>query len=705
MRKIIGIILTLTLLLLSLLVIVTPMSSDKQYLFGLSVIVAVFILGRFKTKKSVLAMLVFSLLMSTRYVWWRATTTLHFDSTLEMVLGSLLFAAEIYSWTILVLGYVQMAWPLERPIAPMPKDRSTWPTVDIYVPSYNESLDVVRDTVLAAQCIEYPQDKVKVYILDDGKRDEFRDFAAEAGVGYLTRPDNSHAKAGNLNHAMTITEGELICVFDCDHVATRVFLQATVGEFFRDDKLALIQTPHHFYSPDPFERNLTAAKKVPHEGALFYGPVQQGNDNWNATFFCGSCAVIRRSALEEVGGFAVETVTEDAHTALKLQRRGWNTAFLDIPLAAGLATERLALHVNQRIRWARGMTQIFRIDNPLLGRGLKLTQRLCYLNAMLHFQYGLPRVVFLTSPLVFMLFNLNIISSSATLIFSYVLPHLVLSTIVNSRITGRYRYAFWGEIYETVMAFHLILPTLLSLISPRLGKFNVTDKGDLTDRDYFDAYTVRPLIITVLLMVGSMIWVGVRYYMNYYTGIDPRVILFNIAWGCFSTIILLASIAVAKESKQIRKTIRIYANLPTKVLFSDGSHMLTRTFDISMGGARVALQKEEDLRYKVPVQIELGLGNEIAHVPLRAAGVGNNDIRVEFDNLPLSERRKLVRVVLSRADAWFKPPHAPDRPLASFAGILQCVWELFFGRKKSNATVKCKMATVAKKQEEVKHAL
>jgi cellulose synthase (UDP-forming) len=117
------------------------------------------------------------------------------------------------------------------------------------------------------------------------------------------------------------------------------------------------------------------------------------------------------------------------------------------------------------------------------------------------------------------------------------------------------------------MAFHLILPTLLSLISPRLGKFNVTDKGDLTDRDYFDAYTVRPLIITVLLMVGSMMWVGVRYYMNGYAGIDPRVILFNIAWGCFSTIILLASIAVAKESKQIRKTIRIYASLPTKVLF------------------------------------------------------------------------------------------------------------------------------------------
>nr|WP_318383909.1 UDP-forming cellulose synthase catalytic subunit [uncultured Enterobacter sp.] len=705
MRKIIRIFFTLVLLLVSLLVVITPMSSDKQYFFGLSVIVIVFIIGRFKGKKPVLAMLVFSLMMSTRYIWWRATTTLRFDSTLEMVLGGLLFAAEIYSWTILVLGYVQMAWPLKRPIAPMPQDKSRWPTVDIYVPSYNESLDVVRDTVLAAQCIEYPQDKVQVYILDDGKRDEFRDFAAEVGVGYITRSDNNHAKAGNLNHAMTLTHGELICVFDCDHVATRVFLQATVGEFFRDDKLALIQTPHHFYSPDPFERNLTAARRVPNEGALFYGPVQQGNDNWNATFFCGSCAVIRRSALNEVGGFAVETVTEDAHTALKLQRRGWNTAFLAIPLAAGLATERLALHVNQRIRWARGMTQIFRVDNPLLGRGLTLTQRLCYLNAMLHFQYGLPRVVFLTSPLVFMLFNLNIISSSATLIFAYVLPHLVLSTVVNSRITGRYRYAFWGEIYETVMAFHLILPTLLSLVSPRLGKFNVTDKGDLTDRDYFDALTVRPLIVTVLLMVGSMMWVGARYFMHDYAGIDPRVILFNIAWGCFSSITLLASIAVAKETRQVRKTIRVNASLPAKVLFSDGSHMMTHTLDISMGGARVALAKGEDLSYKAPVQIELGLGNDIAHVPIRTAGIGAGDIRMEFDRLPLNERRKLVRVVLSRADAWFKPPHAPDRPLASFLGILQCVWELFFGRRKPANGVHCKMAAVPRKAEEVKHAI
>ena len=135
-------------------------------------------------------------------------------------------------------------------------------------------------------------------------------FAADVGVGYITRNDNKHAKAGNLNHALTLTQGELICVFDCDHVATRVFLQATVGGFLKDPMLALVQTPHYFYSPDPFERNLSVGRNIPNEGMLFYGPIQQGNDNWNATFFCGSCAVIRREALAQIGYIGEQTPGE-----------------------------------------------------------------------------------------------------------------------------------------------------------------------------------------------------------------------------------------------------------------------------------------------------------------------------------------------------------------------------------------------------------
>ncbi|MDU1085456.1 MAG: glycosyltransferase, partial [Leclercia adecarboxylata] len=452
MKKALFYLLLLVLAPIAVLIIITPMDSQKQYIFGLITIGVLFLLGFSKHHRISIIMMVVAVLMSTRYIWFRATQTLHFNSEIETILGIGLFLAELYIWVIIILSYLQNLFPLQRKIVPLPDDMAQWPTVDIYIPSYNESLEVVRDTVLAAQCLDYPADKLKIYLLDDGKRSEFAVFAANVGVGYITRNDNSHAKAGNLNHAMKLTKGELICVFDCDHVATRIFLQATVGAFLIDPKLALMQTPHYFYSPDPFERNLSAGRDIPNEGQLFYGQIQRGNDNWNATFFCGSCAVIRRSALEEIGGFAVETVTEDAHTALKMQRLGWKSAYLDIPLAAGLATERLVVHVIQRTRWARGMTQILRVDNPLFGRGLKWQQRLCYLNAMLSFQFALPRVAFLTAPLAYLLFNLNIIHSSASLIFAYMLPHLFLCIYVNSRVNGRFRYSFWGEIYDLVLA-------------------------------------------------------------------------------------------------------------------------------------------------------------------------------------------------------------------------------------------------------------
>lgn len=686
MQKTLKIVTSILLLFLFILLIIIPLDSDKQFLLGGVLIVFTFFIGIFKNKKLQLALILISLLCTSRYIWWRATTTLYFDSYIELILGSLLFIAELYSLAILLFGYIQTCWPLKRTIAPLPKDTSLWPTVDLFIPTYNESIDIVKDTALAAQCIEYPKDKLKIYILDDGKRDAFRQLAEDIQVGYMIRPDNNHAKAGNLNHALTKTHGELICIFDCDHVATRVFLQATVGAFLVDEKLALIQTPHYFYSKDPFERNLSAAKRAPHEGALFYGPVQQGNDNWNAAFFCGSCAVIRRSALKETNGFAVETVTEDAHTALKLQRKGWNTAFLDIPLSAGLATERLTLHINQRIRWARGMTQIFRVDNPLLGKGLTFTQRICYLNAMLHFQYGLPRAIFLLSPLVFILFDLNIISSSATLIFSYALPHVITSNYVNSKLVGSYRYSFWGEIYETVMAFHLILPTLMSLISPKLGKFNVTDKGDLTDKNYFDHTAVRPLLIVAVLLVAAIGIALFKWIMGLYHYIDNGVIVINLIWGIYSLLIVLASISVAKETKQLRRATRVPASIPVTVYFSDNSVIETQSIDLSMSGARLNFPFEHNVTQTFITQIAIGIGKERAFIPIQQAWIDNKQLRMEFAHLTHAIRRDVVRVVLTRADAWFKPKHANDKPLRSFIDVLQCAFELFIIRKDKKAT-------------------
>lgn len=678
MKKILSLLLALVMLPLALLVIITPMDSQKQYIFGLISIGALFIAGTISKKRSVsLVMVAMSVLLSTRYMYFRLTQTLHFNSEIETLLGMGLFLAEVYVWVMLLLSYLQTAWPLKRDIVPLPDDTSLWPTVDVYIPSYNEPLEVVRDTVLAAQCLDYPRDKLKIYLLDDGKRSEFAVFAADVGVGYITRNDNAHAKAGNLNHAMKLTHGELICVFDCDHVATRIFLQATVGGFLQDPKLALVQTPHYFYSPDPFERNLSVGRNIPNEGALFYGPIQQGNDNWNATFFCGSCAVIRRSALDQIGGFAVETVTEDAHTALKLQRLGWGSAFIDIPLAAGLATERLVLHVIQRTRWARGMTQIFRLDNPLLGRGLTLQQRLCYLSAMLYYQFALPRIAFLTAPLAYLLFNLNIIHSSASLIFAYALPHLFLAVYVNSRLNGRFRYSFWGEIYDLVLAFHIVLPTAVTMVFPKRGKFNVTDKGGLLNVGYFDFSVVRPHLIIALLLGAGVIAGIVRACAHDYFGVDPRVIALNVGWGLYSLIFLLAAIAVARETRQTRKTIRIEVEIPVLIHYASGIVSRSQTADLSMGGCRIVAPDDRHLKDEIE-EIELLLHSGAIALPVQTVASDESAIRLMFNDIPLARRRELVRVVLARADAWIHPPKPQDNPFRSMLTIVRCVFDLFW---------------------------
>ncbi|GAL59740.1 cellulose synthase catalytic subunit [Pseudescherichia vulneris NBRC 102420] len=699
MKKFLFYLLILALAPAAVLVVITPMDSQKQYLFGLISIGILFLMGYSKKRSISVIMVVMSFLMSTRYIYFRATQTLHFNSEIETILGIGLFLADLYVWVMLLLNYLQTIWPLKREIVPLPEDMSLWPTVDVYVPTYNESLDVVRDTVLAAQCIDYPKDKMKIYILDDGKRSEFAMFAADVGVGYITRNDNSHAKAGNLNHAMKLTNGELICVFDCDHVATRIFLQATVGGFLKDPKLALVQTPHFFYSPDPFERNLSVGRNIPNEGMLFYGPIQRGNDNWNATFFCGSCAVIRRSALEEIGGFAVETVTEDAHTALKMQRLGWGSAFIDIPLAAGLATERLVLHIIQRTRWARGMTQIFRLDNPLFGRGLTFQQRLCYLSAMLYYQFAIPRIIFLTAPLAYLLFNLNIIYSSASLVFAYALPHLFLSIYLNSRLNGRYRYSFWGEIYDLVLAFHIVLPTVVTMLFPKRGKFNVTDKGGLLNVGYFDFSVVRPHLVIAFLLMIAVVWGIVRAFAYDHFAVDPKVIALNVGWGIYSLIFLLAAIAVARETRQTRKTIRIDVKIPALIHYASGISSRSETADLSMGGCRVAVPDDRHLSDEIE-EIELLLQSGAISIPVKTIAADDAYVRLMFEDIPLSRRRELVRVVLSRADAWIQPPRPQDNPFRSMLTIMRCVFDLFWLTWKSRRENRRQRAVLKAAQEE-----
>ena len=657
------------------LAVTTPLTLKEQLLFFLILWGFTLLLMRVPGKLPALLMMTLSLMATSRYAWWRLTQTLDLNSTAEYLFGTGLILAEAYTWVIIFLGYIQGAWPLERKSVPLPQDRSLWPTVDIYIPTYNEPLRVVKPTVFAASGIDWPQDKLNIYLLDDGRRPEFREFAEEAGVRYLIRPNNFHAKAGNLNHALTKTDGEFIAIFDCDHIPVRSFLTETMGWMLKDEQCAMLQTPHHFFSPDPFERNLDTFRRVPNEGSLFYGLVQDGNDLWNATFFCGSCAVIRRKPLEEVGGIAVETVTEDAHTALKMHRRGYTTAYLNNVQAAGLATESLSGHIGQRIRWARGMAQIFRTDNPLLGKGLSLFQRLCYTNAMLHFFNGLPRLIFLTAPLSYLYFEMHIIHASALVLALYVLPHLVQANLANSRIQGRYRHSFWAEVYESVLAWYITLPTLVALVNPKAGTFNVTAKGGLIKEAYFDWGISKPyLIMVVLNLVGFVLGLFRLFEWNTF---EQATVLMNLMWTTFNVVMLGTAISVAVESKQVRVAHRVAMDIPAKIYLPNGDIKECRTVDYSVSGFGVMLPEECQIDLNSKIGIGLQHTKGLFVFPAIAIVQNGRQVGLRLEALTLAQERQLVQCTFGRADAWtdWNRTTDPDRPLRSLAEVL------FYGLK------------------------
>lgn len=656
---------------LALLCISQPFDLSSQFVFVLLLWGIAMVVRRIPGRFSSLMMIVLSLTVSCRYIWWRYTSTLNWDDPVSLICGLLLLAAETYAWVVLVLGYFQTIWPLNRQPAPMPEDVESWPTIDIMVPTYNEDMSVVKPTIYAALGIDWPKEKLNIWLLDDGGREEFREFAETVGVKYIARTTHEHAKAGNINNALKQATGEFVAIFDCDHVPTRSFLQLTLGWFFKDKKLGMMQTPHHFFSPDPFERNLGRFRRTPNEGTLFYGLLQDGNDMWDATFFCGSCAVLRRTALDEVGGIAVETVTEDAHTSLRLHRRGWTSAYIRIPQAAGLATESLSAHIGQRIRWARGMVQIFRLDNPLFGKGLKLAQRICYANAMLHFLSGIPRLIFLTAPLAFLLMHAYIIFAPALAIALYVIPHIVHSSLTNSKIQGKYRHSFWSEIYETVLAWYIARPTTVALFNPHKGKFNVTAKGGLVEHQHVDWVITRPYLILVLLNFAGLI-LGI-WRMSFGPEDEIWTVAMSMVWVFYNMVILGGAVAVSVETKQVRQSHRVEIAMPAAIARKDGHIFPCTLRDYSDGGVGIELRSGNVLQDGENITLMLKRGQQEYSFPAKVTRVFGQKAGLRMDNMSVAQHIEFIQCTFARADTWalWQDSFAEDKPVESLVDILK----------------------------------
>jgi len=559
-----------------ILVITLPISLQTQLIASLSMVGAMIVLKLVRSE-GIWRLIALSLgtAIVLRYVYWRTTSTLPpINQPEDFIPGFLLYCAEMYSVMMLALSLFVVASPL--PPRPPRNDEKRegweWPTVDVFIPTYNEDAELLASTIAAAKGMDYPADRVQIWLLDDGgteqkrnsqkaieartaeeRHTELQQLCQDLEINYLTRARNEHAKAGNMNNGLAHSTGELIAVFDADHAPARDFLKETVGYFRDDERLFLVQTPHFFLNPDPLEKNLRTFEKMPSENEMFYGVIQRGLDKWNAAFFCGSAAVLSRKALEETNGFSGISITEDCETAVELHSRGWNSVYVDKPLIAGLQPATFASFIGQRSRWAQGMMQILRFKFPLLKRGLTIPQRLCYTSSTLFWLFPFPRTIFLIAPLCYLFLDLEIFTASGGEFMAYTLSYMVVNLMMQNYLYGAFRWPWISELYEYVQTIHLLPAVISVILNPRKPTFKVTAKDESIALSRLSEIAAPFFVIFGVLLVA----VGVTIYRIYTEPFKADVTMVVGAWNILNLIIAGCALGVVSERGQRAATRRV----------------------------------------------------------------------------------------------------------------------------------------------------
>jgi cellulose synthase (UDP-forming) len=598
-------------------------------------------------------LIVGSVFFSGRYLYWRATSTLNTSNDAYLLISVLLFAAECYGFVSVLLFFLQTLDLSDREPAPLDEDRA--PSVDVLVPIYNEPLEILQKTMIACRALEYPAAKLTLYVLDDGCREEVAALAARFGARYVPRRERTHAKAGNLNNALGHTRGEFLVLLDTDHIPVSSFLLETMGFFQKDPRLAFVQTPHHFYNPDCYQRNLVLESEVTHEQDLFFQVLQPGRDSVNAAIFAGSAAVFRRAALDDIGGFRTDCAIEDLHTSMELQSHGWHSVYYRRILSAGLSPEDFDGYMIQRMRWTRGGVQLFFLDNPLLKSGLGLRQRLCYIASLLYFFHAWGRIIYLLAPLSFLLLHCNPIVSDTWTLLWYFIPHYVVAHTAFQRISREYRSPFWSDVYETAGAFALAWASLLAMLIPEKTVFKVTPKGLSGGPSSDIPHTaVFPHVILLGLLVAGLIKLTYHFIDGGRMGADSYAL--SGAWAVFNFVLVACAIEVARQHPRRRKGIRLERSLPV-VLRAGGEELPGRTLDLSEAGAHVELPERHKL--PAPVFARIGEGDDTVVLAVdvrrsRWTKEGRTRLGLQFLEPSKHDQEKLVRLLFSRPDSWDK---------------------------------------------------
>ncbi|NCB73502.1 MAG: glycosyltransferase [Clostridia bacterium] len=616
-------------------------ASIQNYLFVLEILIILTLF--FVSKKSGVVKKIFitvSILVNLVYLVWRTVYTLPLSfGVVSVIFGVLLVLAEWMgfgqSFVFKMLfwnPYKNEEWPPESFIIE--------PTVDVFIATYNESMKILKKTMVACLNLDYPKDCLNIYLCDDGRRDEAKALCEELGVHYLTRADNKHAKAGNVNSALKQTNGEFVLLLDADMVPKSYFLKKTIG-YFVNPNLGFVQTPQVFYNPDPYQYNLKKYKQIPNEQDLFMLDIQGGRDNFNAVLHVGTNAIFRRKAIEDIGGIPTGTITEDMATGMLIQAKGYETKFVKETLCTGLSVESFSDLVVQRERWCRGNIQVVKKWNPLKIKGLSFMQRLIYVDGFLYWFAGAQKLIFILSPLIYLVFGFVILNTTAYNLLFFWVPSFLATTLSYRSLVSKNRTISWSHIYETATAPFLALAALTEQIFSRPITFRVTPKGiNSLNTSISVRYSLPHFVLLLLTILGWAFAVqGLRSGLP--AIIDSTVI--NLGWSIYNGVAIVISIFVCIEKPRKRISERLGAD-ETIVLSSDEA-AFCRILDISEAGAKIECTNiGRDLAIAERVELKnTKLGNLGGEIVWKQDEEGRKSFGIKFNDMSNDEYSKVIK--------------------------------------------------------------
>ncbi|MBS0126534.1 glycosyltransferase [Thetidibacter halocola] len=503
--------------------------------------------------------------LAGRYAWWRATETLAPAGwTVDMAASWSLFALEMAALLGSLSAFVIMS-RLRLRGAEADRHEGWWgdatpPHVAILIATYNEELEVLERTIVGAKSLRHP--RKQVLVLDDGRRDWLRDYCAKQGVRYLRRPDNKGSKAGNINHALGVLAQDaevpdFIAVLDADFVPHRGFLSRSLA-LFHDPEVGLVQTPQHFFNADPIQHNLGVSRSYPDEQRFFFDHMQPARDGWGIAFCCGTSSVARWSAVEAVGGFPTESITEDFMLTLALQNAGWRTVYLDEALTEGLAPEGLKEYVTQRARWCLGLMQIARSRlGPLSRNNLRLRDRWSVADSVLYWFTTFPfRLAAICYPLLYWFFNITVVDASLPDVLTYFGCYYLWILIVLNTLSRGMVVPILNDVSQLIGAIPITRAAVVGMLKPKGHPFSVTAKGGDRSRIVVQWRLMAPFaILLALTVIGLSLGIVWDRFAFDEAGDGKWVILF---WTLYNLLVLsiavIACIELPRRERHITDT-------------------------------------------------------------------------------------------------------------------------------------------------------